>query len=53
MYRQKAGVTQLARVTAFQAVGRRFESGLPLCMTLKYLLKIKRKMDFALIFPLD
>ena len=26
----KAGVTQLARVTAFQAVGRGFESRLPL-----------------------
>jgi hypothetical protein len=27
---RKAGVTQLARVTAFQAVGRGFESRLPL-----------------------
>ena len=27
----KAGVAQLARASAFQAEGRRFESGLPLC----------------------
>ena len=28
---QHAGVAQLARASAFQAEGRRFESGLPLC----------------------